>query len=139
MNNEIRWKQRFQNFEKAYNTFNRMIDRYEKEPQDEAIQMALVQSFEFTFELAWNTMKDYLENDGYNEVKNGKHAIRVAFQDELIDDAETWMVALLKRNLTSHTYNNHILLETVVFIHDDFFPIVRDLYFKFKSKMETLP
>jgi hypothetical protein len=45
-------------------------------------------------ELAWKTLKDYLENEGYDAVKNGKHAIRVAFQDEIITDAENWMEAL---------------------------------------------
>jgi len=129
MNNEIRWKQRFQNFEKAYNTFNRMIDRYEKESEDEAIQMALVQSFEFTFELAWNTMKDYLENEGFNEIGNSKQAVRVAFQAGLITEAETWMDIIKRRNLTSHTYNEVILSDTIEFIHQVFFPQVRDLFF----------
>jgi hypothetical protein len=43
-------------------------------------------------------------------------AIRVAFQDEIITDAENWMEALKKRNLTSHTYNENVLNETMVFL-----------------------
>ncbi|MFH1897014.1 MAG: nucleotidyltransferase substrate binding protein [Candidatus Desantisbacteria bacterium] len=78
MNNELRWKQRFQNFESAYQTFTRISKQYESDKTDEITQIALVQAFEFTFELAWNTMKDYLENEGYDEVKNSKQTIRVA-------------------------------------------------------------
>ncbi len=134
MNNDIRWKQRFQNFENAYSAFVRMVDRHEKTPDDEAVQMALVQSFEFTFEMSWNVMKDYLENEGYNEVGNSKQAVRVAFQAGLIARAEEWMDAIRMRNLSSHTYNQQILQETVAFIAQIFFPLVRDLYFGLKVK-----
>ncbi|MFH1563897.1 MAG: nucleotidyltransferase substrate binding protein [Nitrospirota bacterium] len=135
MNNDIRWKQRFQNFENAYNTFNRMINRYDVSPDDEAIQMALVQAFEFTFELAWNTMKDYLENEGYDEVKNSKQTIRTAFRAELIYDAEKWMDVIQKRNLAGHTYNQSILEETVKYIKEEFYPLVRKLYEDLKNRL----
>ena len=135
MNNEERWKQRFQNFESAYNTFVRVVARYEKDTSDDVIQIALVQSFQFTFELAWNTMKDFLENEGYDEVKNSKQTIRTAFQAELITDAEKWMEVIQKRNLASHTYNSVILQETVNFITIEFYPLVRKLYEDFKKKV----
>jgi nucleotidyltransferase substrate binding protein (TIGR01987 family) len=90
--------------------------------------MALIQAFEFTFELAWKTMKDYLENEGYDQVKNSKQTIRTAFQAELISDAETWMGAIEKRNLASHAYNSVILGETIEFIHKKFSPIAKKLY-----------
>jgi nucleotidyltransferase substrate binding protein (TIGR01987 family) len=128
MNNEARWQQRFQNFENAYKTFCRTMERYEQGRDDEIIKMALVQAFEFTYELAWNTMKDFLENEGYDEVKNSKQTIRTAFQAELITDAETWMEMIQRRNLASHAYNAVILEETVTFIANVFFPAVRKLY-----------
>lgn len=133
MNNEQRWRQRFQNFENAYNVFLRRIEEYERFSDQEAYQMALVQGYEIVIELAWKTLKDYLENEGYDEVKNGKHAIRQAFQSELIHDAEVWMTALEKRNLTSHTYNTKILKETLAFIHGEFYPAVRDLFYELKK------
>jgi nucleotidyltransferase substrate binding protein (TIGR01987 family) len=135
MNNDQRWKQRFQNFENAYNVFLRRIGEYEQFSDKEAYQMALVQGYEIVIELAWKTLKDYLENEGYDEVKNGKQAIRQAFQSELIHDAEIWMTALEKRNLTSHTYNTEILKETLAFIHDQFYPVLRDLYFELTKAM----
>ncbi|MFH2032759.1 MAG: nucleotidyltransferase substrate binding protein [Bacteroidota bacterium] len=134
MNNELRWKQRFQNFEKAYKTLNRALDRFEAEPEDEMLQMALVQTFEFTFELSWNTMKDYLENEGFDEVKNSKQTIRTAFRAELIYDAEKWMDVIQKRNLASHTYNQSILEETVKYIKEEFYPLVRKLYEDLKNR-----
>lgn len=135
MNNDLRWKQRFQNFEKAYNTLNRALTRFDEEPEDEMIQMALVQAFEFTYELSWNTMKDYLENEGFDEVKNAKQTIRTAFQAELIYDAEKWMDVIQKRNLASHTYNQIILEETVSYITEEFFPLVRRLYEDLKKQL----
>ena len=135
MNNEIRWQQRFQNFENAFNTLTRIINRYESTPDDEVVKMALVQAFEFSYELAWNCMKDFLENEGFTEVKNSKQAIRTAFQAELILDAEGWMTAIQKRNLASHSYNDIILMETVEYIKDEFYPIVSKLYQDLKNQL----
>lgn len=89
MKNELRWQQRFANFEKMYAIFQRRINEYHASPHEEAYQMALVQGFEIIIELSWKTLRDYLQYQGYPEVKNGKQAIRQAFQDDLIQDAET--------------------------------------------------
>ena len=137
MNNELRWKQRFQNFEKALNVFQARVEDCEKNPKGtphyEAFQMALVQAFEIIIELAWKTLKDYLENEGYDKVKNGKQAIRQAFQDEIIQEPEIWMEALETRNLTSHTYENTILKKVVHFIVEDFSSVVWKLYHQLKK------
>jgi nucleotidyltransferase substrate binding protein (TIGR01987 family) len=128
VDNDIRWKQRFANFENAYIVFRRALERHEAEPGDEIIQMGLVQAFEFTYELAWNTIKDYLENEGFGEFQGSKQVIRAAFQAKLIDDAEQWMESVKKRNLTSHTYNNLVLGEGIDFITKTFSPLVIKLY-----------
>ncbi len=135
MNNEIRWKQRFENFSNAYATFNRVIKAYEANENDEIVQMALVQSYEFTIELAWKTLKDYLENEGYDEVKNAKQTIRQAFQAELLHNAEAWMEAVEMRNKTSHVYNKAILKELVIFVDTQFYPMVSDLYHILKKAL----
>ena len=134
MNNDIRWKQRFQNFEKAYLLLNEIADR-DIDSFSQLEKEGVVQRFEIIIELSWKVLKDYLENEGYDNVKNGKQAIRQAFQDEIITDAEGWMKALQQRNLTSHTYDDDILDETVTFIIDEFYPIVRDLYQKLKQEL----
>ncbi|PIY20059.1 nucleotidyltransferase [Candidatus Desantisbacteria bacterium CG_4_10_14_3_um_filter_40_18] len=135
MNNDVRWKQRFQNFTNAYGVFCKTLNYYEAEPDDEIVQMALIQAFEFTYELAWNVMKDYLENEGFDEVKNAKQTIRTAFQAELISDAEDWMDMIQRRNLASHTYNRAISEEITKYIKDDFFPLVRKLYEDLKKRL----
>lgn len=134
MNNNIRWKQRFQNFEKAYLLLNEIADR-DIDSFSQLEKEGVVKRFEIIIELSWKVLKDYLENEGYDNVKNGKQAIRQAFQDEIITDAEDWMKALQQRNLTSHTYDDDILDETLNFIIDEFYPIVRDLYQKLKQEL----
>jgi nucleotidyltransferase substrate binding protein (TIGR01987 family) len=138
MNNEKRWFQRFQNLEKAYSVFIRQMDEYQSDSNRESFQLALTQAFEIIVELSWKTIKDYLENEGYDEVYNGKEAIRFAFQRELIHEAEVWMVALKKRNLTSHLYNSEVLHETLVFIQEQFYPALQDFFTRMKELRDSL-
>ena len=135
MNNELRWKQRFQNFNKAFQVFQRRIDEHEKYPDNEAYQMALVKSFEIIQELSWKTLKDYLENEGVDVKDSPKDVFRHAFQNELILKIEPWMESVIKRNETNHTYDENILQETVRYITNDFYPIVRDLYFRLQKEL----
>ena len=134
MNNELRWKQRFQNFEKAFLLLDDVVDT-DIDDFSQLEKEGLVQRFEIIIELSWKVLKDYLENEGYDDVQNGKKVIRQAFVDGIITNAEEWMEALEKRNLTSHTYNDAILEETVQYIQGDFYPIVRDLYNRLKKEL----
>lgn len=133
MDNPLRWKQRFDNFERAYKQLVKIIDRGEL---DEIEKMALIQAFEFVFELAWKTLKDYMEEEGYS-VDSPKSVIRQAFQSEYITKAEVWMEGLNKRNNTVHNYNEQVMEESVAFIRDQFFPVVRDWYFAFKKEYQA--
>lgn len=135
MDSNLRWVQRFQNFTDAYQTFERVFERYRAHSEDEITQMALIQAFEFTFEIAWKTMKDYLEYEGYDGVGNSKQTVRVAFQASLIGDAEGWMMAIARRNMTSHVYNSVILQETIDFIRDGFYPLVNALHAELTQKI----
>ena len=136
MNNELRWKQRFQNFERAFSVFHRRVDDYNKNTDSEAYQMALVQGFEMLQELSWKVLKDYLENEGYEQTGNARQVFRTAFQADMIpDDAEVWMNSIKYRHLTSHTYNDETLTEVLEFINDSFYPSVRDLYHRLKKAL----
>jgi hypothetical protein len=122
---DIRWEQRFQNFENAYNTFCRALGRYNADPNDDIVQMALVQT------------KDYLSAEGFDEVQGSKQTIRTAFAAGIIGDAEQteqWMNAVERRNLASHTYNSLVLAEGVAFITGTFYPLVQKLYRVLKKK-----
>ncbi|MGL4943588.1 MAG: nucleotidyltransferase substrate binding protein [Thermoguttaceae bacterium] len=129
-----RWEERFEHFENAWQVFCRLERRYRESPTDEACCMALVQAFEFTYELAWKTMKDYLESESFHDLGGSKQTVRAAFQNGLIDDSEAWMDAIKKRNLTTHVYNQSIFDEAVAYITETFFPLASKLFATLKQK-----
>jgi nucleotidyltransferase substrate binding protein (TIGR01987 family) len=102
---DIRWKQRFDNYLKAFQTLIEASELAEERELSNLEQQGLIQSFEFTHELAWNVLKDYLENQGIVNIIGSKDATREAFKNGLISDGEAWMDMIKARNLTTHTYN----------------------------------
>jgi nucleotidyltransferase substrate binding protein (TIGR01987 family) len=129
-NPDIRWKQRFQNFEKSYRLLEDTLCI--KNPSD-AERAGLIQFFEMTFELAWKLMQDYLREQGFT-VNSPKEAIKQAFQSELVTDGHGWIDALNDRNLTTHTYQEETALKVEQKIRDDYFPLLKTLYEQFKGK-----
>lgn len=83
----------------------------------------LVQTYEFTFELCWKTLKDKLVDDGYS-VNSPREAIRQAFSAGFIDNIDCWLQALESRNLFVHTYDDSIAEEAVSLIKERFFPML---------------
>jgi nucleotidyltransferase substrate binding protein (TIGR01987 family) len=82
----------------------------------------MIQGFEFTHELAWNVLKDYLEEKGISGIIGSKDATRLAFKNGLIDDGEAWMDMIKARNLSSHTYNQETAEEIVGKVLEHFYP-----------------
>ncbi|MFQ5753818.1 MAG: nucleotidyltransferase substrate binding protein, partial [bacterium] len=109
-NNEIRWGKKFRNFEKAFLKLTKALERT-KDVSDELLESGCIQTYEFTIELAWKTLKGYLKDQGFINVKSPNDTIRQAFQIGYIRDAELWLEALKDRNLTSHTYNEELAKE----------------------------
>ena len=102
---DIRWKQRLQNYTRALATLRLAVDLGKQRTLSDLEQQGLIQGFEFTHELAWNVLKDYLEAQGVTDLIGSKNTTRSAFQNGLITDGETWMDMIKSRNLSSHTYN----------------------------------
>ena len=75
------------------------------EKLDEAIRDSIIKKFEYTFELAWKTIKAYLEEEGYEEISSPRRTLKLAFEIGLIIDEETWSNMLEARNSTAHTYD----------------------------------
>ncbi|MGY0691483.1 nucleotidyltransferase substrate binding protein [Virgibacillus sp. FSP13] len=124
--NELRWKQRFENFERSY----KLLEKYANEPIKSELERAgIIQFFKMTFELSWKVIKDYLEAQGYI-IKSPRDAIKQAFQIELIDDGHVWLEALSKRNLTTHTYDENVAKEFVEEITTMYLPAIQALYRK---------
>jgi len=107
---DIRWKQRLENFSKAVRQLTKFI---EKGDLNELEQQGLIQSFEYTYELAWNALKDFFEAQGETEILGSRDAFRLAFKRGLVEDWETWMEMIKSRALTSHTYNEEIAQQIV--------------------------
>ena len=130
MSIEDRWQQRFQNFEKAYNNLENANDL---EQYSELEKSGFIKTFEYTFELAWKTLKDILEFEGF-EVKSPRETIKQAFQTGYIKDGSGWLDILEKRNLMTHTYDEETSQEVVVLIKENYFFLIEDLYKTLKDK-----
>jgi nucleotidyltransferase substrate binding protein (TIGR01987 family) len=122
---DIRWKQRFQNFEKAFLQLQRFI---EKEDLNEFEEQGLIKCFEYTYELAWNLMKDYLVYQGNVGMTGSRDAIRQAFNKELIAQGDEWMRMVDDRIQTVHTYNEDIASEIQERILNVYFFLFEDFY-----------
>ncbi|MBT3879636.1 MAG: nucleotidyltransferase [Candidatus Scalindua sp.] len=131
-NQDIRWIQRFQNFEKAFLLLRETV---QIESPSVVERAGLIQFFEMTFELAWKLLKDYEEEEGF-EVKSPRDAIKQAFQANLIIAGHTWIDALEDRNLTSHTYHEKIAVEVEEKIRNKYFPVLEKLYIDFKDRVD---
>lgn len=110
---EIRWKKRFKNFQKALLLLEEALNKYLTEGISELEEQGLIQRFEFTHELAWKVLKDYFEYQGNTLITGSRNAVREAFKNGLIDDGEGWMEMIKSRNLSSYTYNETIAKEIV--------------------------
>ena len=121
---DIRWEQRFANFRKALGQLRKFVD---KGDLSELEQQGLVKAFEYTFELAWNSLKNFLEYRGQSEIYGSRDAIRKAFELGLLEDGEGWMDMLKSRNLTSHTYNQEVADEICRAVLQNYFPLFLSL------------
>ena len=120
----LRWKQRFQNFEKAISLLQHAVSKNELSILEQA---GVIQTYEITFELALKTLKDFLES---KEViaQFPRDVIKEAFKNKIIKAGEIWLDMLEKRNLMSHTYdetNAGLALQLIV---NSYFDELYDLY-----------
>lgn len=136
MSDDIRWKQRFDNYCRAFLTLRRGVELASQRALSELEQQGLVQGFEFTHELAWNVLKDYLEENGISGIIGSKGATREAFKNGLIEDGEAWMEMIKARNLSSHTYNQETADEIVGKILACFYPAFEQMTRKFTALAE---
>jgi len=127
---DVRWKQRFQNFEKAY---FRLKQSLEKDNLNELERNGLIQRFEFTIELCWNTLKDYLTYQGVQFKPTPKETIRQAYKSEVILDAQILIDALDLRNELSHDYSEEKFEAAEVEIKQTIFPEISKVYSFFKD------
>ncbi|MCA1785248.1 MAG: nucleotidyltransferase substrate binding protein, partial [Desulfobacteraceae bacterium] len=102
---DIRWIQRYSNYAIALGQLSRFI---EKKELNELEKQGLIQAFEYTYELAWTTIKDYFEDQGETGIHGSRDAFRLAFRRGLVENGQAWMDMIKSRTLTTHTYNEEI-------------------------------
>lgn len=103
--------------------------------EDDLYLDATIQRFEFTFELAWKLMKAVLEYEGI-EATSPRSSIREAWKQHLIGDAEKWLDMQVKRNLSSHTYNEETAQDIYCHIKEDYIVLLQDLDQEIRSRLD---
>ncbi len=128
---DTRWIQRLNHYAKALGQLTKFIEKGELNDLEE---QGLIQAFEYTYELAWNTLKDYFESQGEIDIHGGRDAFRLAFRRGLIEDGETWMDMIKSRIMTAHTYNEGVARQIATAIVQHYFAEFVGL----QAKMESL-
>jgi len=113
MIHDIRWIQRLNHFNQAFARMQSAVALAAERDLSDLEQQGLIQGFEYTHELAWKTLKDFLEHRGTEALYGSKDVTRQAFRLGLIEDGDIWMDMIRDRNLTSHTYNEETAQEIV--------------------------
>lgn len=132
-NQDTRWLQRFSNYQKALLTLFEAADLAATRALSNLEQQGLIQGFEFTHELAWNVLKDYLEEQGFVGIIGSKNATREAFKNALIADGEVWMDMIKARNMTSHTYSTAVAQGIATDILQRFYPAFKAMELTFSA------
>jgi len=127
---DIRWKQRFQNYEKALALLEEGLSI---EQPDRTQRAGIIQIFEMCYELGWKLMKDYLEYQGYADIQGPRFAIKKAFEIGIVADGHTWLNLLNDRNLAAHVYDEEKAKELDTLIRTQYAPVLRALNLYYKS------
>ncbi|XKH61523.1 nucleotidyltransferase substrate binding protein [Halomonas sediminis] len=124
---DIRWQQRFANFKNAHAQLASALALMEQRSLSDLEKQGLIQAFKFTYELAWNLLRDYLIWQGAATIAGSRDAIREAFKRELISDGHAWMAMLQDRNRTVHTYNEATANEILAHLSQRYAALFREL------------
>jgi len=136
MEQDIRWKQRFENFERTVNLLREPIQQG-VETLNDLEKEGVIQRFEMAVELAWKTLKDYLENAGVKmQPVTPRAVVKEAFSARIIENGQLWIDMLDHRNLLSHTYNIETFEKAVQAINLRYFPILEQLCQWFKERLQ---
>jgi len=128
MTQDIRWQQRFQNFDRAIVLLREPIERG-VESLSALEKEGTIQRFEFAVELGWKTLKDYLEFQGQTlATVTPRNVIKAAFGARILSDGQVWIDMLDHRNLLSHTYDESMFDQAVIAMRDRYMAALEELY-----------
>lgn len=126
-NEDTRWLQRLQNFRKAQTQLDEAMALMQARDLSKLEKQGVIQAFECTYELGWNTLKDYLVWQGITGIVGSRDTIREGFSGGLLADGQGWMDMLIDRNRTSHTYNEEIAESILQNIQQRHHPLLKAL------------
>ncbi len=135
MTQDIRWQQRFDNFNRALKQLTAAVELSAQREFTQLEKQGVIQGFEFVHELAWNVLKDLLEIEGIQGIVGSRGTVREAFKRDLLADGELWLDMIDKRNLTSHTYNAELAQDMVNTIVHSYYPSFVALQLKLQQRM----
>ena len=135
MTQDIRWQQRFDNFNRALKQLTAAVELSAQREFTQLEKQGVIQGFEFVHELAWNVLKDLLEFEGIQGIVGSRGTVREAFKRDLLADGELWLDMIDKRNLTSHTYNAELAHDMVNTIVHSYYPSFVALQLKLQQRM----
>ena len=128
-----RWIQRFDNYKRAQSQLDAAVQLLRQRDLSNLEKQGVIQAFEFTWELAWNLLKDYLTWQGETEITGARDAIRESFKRGLIEEGQIWMAMLQDRYRTSHTYNESTMREILASIDTSYQPQLAAMRKRFKA------
>lgn len=135
MSEDTRWIQRFNHFKKAYAQLQEALELLATRELSNIEKQGAIQAFEFTYELAWNVLRDYLLWQGAEVISGSRDAIREGFKRELISDGHGWMAMLQDRNRTVHTYNEETANEILRNLESCYSRLFAEFYQSFQQKV----
>ncbi|MBU1193726.1 MAG: nucleotidyltransferase substrate binding protein [Proteobacteria bacterium] len=130
---DIRWKQRFENYQNALIQLTDAVVLYQQRPLSGIEQQGFVKAFEFTHELAWKVMKDYFLYQGNTRIMGSRDATRQAFQNQIISDGEGWMEMIRTRNRAVHAYDKAMVTEIIQKTVEVYYPLLIDFELEMKK------
>ncbi len=131
---DIRWKQRLQSFHSALSQLSEGVELQQQRPLSRLEKQGFVKAFEFTHELAWQLMKDYLSYQGNTRIMGSRDATREAFGNKMIADGEHWMEMIQTRNKAVHIYAETIADTVIERTTNVYYP----LYVEFERFMQNI-
>lgn len=121
-------KAKLNNFRSALQRLKEAVYELEKSITNDIVRDGVIQRFEFTYELAWKTTKEYLEDLGIVDTNSPKAVIKEAFAQKLILNEDIWLLMLRDRNMTSHVYKEEMAQEIADRIRKSYVKEFEDLF-----------
>lgn len=123
-----RWEQRFSNFKKALLRLRQVAESGENQHQlSELEREGVIQRFEYTYELAWKTLQDFLRFKGYDGIAGPNPVLTQAVQDGYLTDPTGWRAMKKARELAAHTYDGDMAEEVAEAILSIYYPLLHQL------------